>query len=185
MAKEIERQFIVNNESPAWLAIKDTLPKKRLIQTTIHKGEGNKLRVRVTEDMQTGKKDAEFAFKLSKKSKKTSPNVREEFEWEVPLRVALYIMIGHIEVKKLRYEYIHQDGKKWDIDEYEWANAGIIVADIELDTPDEKFSLPSFLWEETTKNKLITNNSFSNHPFLNWTESQRREFEKLKKRTKS
>lgn len=184
MAREIERQFVVNELHPDWLALKSTLPKKRLIQTTIHKGEWNKLRVRVTEDMQTGKKDAEFAFKLTKKSKKMSPNVREEFEWEVPLRVALYIMIGHIEVKKLRYAYVHSDGKKWDIDEYEWANAGITVADIELDTPDEKFTLPSFLWQETTKNKLITNNSFSNHPFLNWTESQRREFEKLKIRSK-
>lgn len=70
----------------------------------------------------------------------------------------------------------------WDIDEYEGANSGITIADIELKTPDEKFQIPSFMGQETTKNKFISNNSFSNHPYLNWTESQKRTFEKLKKR---
>jgi len=69
--------------------------------------------------MKTGKKKACFTFKIQKKTKKTDPNVRDEFEWEVPYRVALYIMIGHPEVHKIRYSYRHTDGKTWEIDEYQ------------------------------------------------------------------
>lgn len=109
MSREIERQFVVNTDHLEWKKICEKLPRKRLVQATIHRGTGNKLRVRVIEDLQTGKKDARFAFKVEKRSKKDEPHIREEYEWEVPLRVALYIMIGHIEVKKTRYEYIHSD----------------------------------------------------------------------------
>ena len=119
MPQEIERQFVIDDEHPEWIKIRDTLPKKRIIQTTIHRGDGNKLRVRLSEDLTTGKKEALFAFKVQKKSKKDEPNIREEYEWEVPYLVALYIMIGHIEVRKLRHEYIHTDGKIWEVDLYE------------------------------------------------------------------
>ena len=182
MPQEIERQFVIDDEHPEWIKIRDTLPKKRIIQTTIHRGDGNKLRVRLSEDLTTGKKEALFAFKVQKKSKKDEPNIREEYEWEVPYRVALYIMIGHIEVRKLRHEYIHTDGKIWEVDLYEWANTGIVIADLELSTLDEKFELPDWMGQETTKNKKITNNSFSLHPYLNWTEKEKDTFKKFKKR---
>ena len=53
MAKEIERQYVINTEHPEWIKLKVTLPKKRYIQSTIHRGDGNKLRVRLIEDTQT------------------------------------------------------------------------------------------------------------------------------------
>ena len=122
MPKEIERQYVINTDHPEWERLRTILPKRRYIQSTIHRGDGNKLRVRLIEDMQTGKKSAAFTFKVEKKSKKDGPNIRDEYEWEVPYRVALFIMIGHGEVIKTRYEYIHTDGKKWELDEYEGPN---------------------------------------------------------------
>ena len=93
MAKEMERQFVVNTEHPDWERLKSSLPAKKYVQATIHRGQGNKLRVRLIEDISTGKKSAAFTFKVQKKSKKHEPNIRDEYEWEVPYRVALYIMI--------------------------------------------------------------------------------------------
>ncbi len=180
MPREIERQFVINDAHPEWQRIKSSLPKTLIVQTTIHKGDGNKLRVRIAENLQTHKKSALFAFKVQKKTRKNEPNVRDEYEWEVPHRVALYIMIGHIEVKKLRYEYTHTDGHIWEVDEYQWANAGITIADLELTELGEKFEIPEWVGQETTKNKKITNNSFSTHPYMNWTERDRGEFDKLK-----
>lgn len=182
MAKEIERQYVVNTEHPEWQKAKESSRKILIIQATIHRGEGNKLRVRLFEDMQTGLKTAYFTFKVNVKSKKSEPKIRDEYEWEVPYRVALYIMIGHKEVKKLRHIYTHTDGKVWDLDEYQAENTGIVLADIELSTIDEKFKLPDFLGQETTKDSRITNNSFSEHPFLNWTETEKAWYEGLKKR---
>lgn len=182
MAKEIERQYVINTSHPRWEQLKNTLPKKQYVQSTIHRGDGNKLRVRLIEDMQNGKKTAAFTFKVEKKSKKDGPNIRDEYEWEVPYRVALFIMIGHGEVIKTRYEYIHTDGKKWEFDEYQGTNIGIVLADIELKDENEKFQLPEWIGQETTKEKRITNNSFTLHPYANWSDKEKSWYASLQKR---
>jgi adenylate cyclase len=182
MATEIERQYVVNTEHPEWKKIRTELPSKKYVQATIHRGEGNKLRVRLIEDTETKKKSAAFTFKVAKKTRKNEPNVRDEYEWEVPYRVALFIMIGHGEVTKTRYEYRWKDWKVWEFDEYTWSNEGITLADIELASIDEQFEIPIWLWQETTKMKKITNNSFTLHPYANWTEEEKRWYEELKKR---
>lgn len=179
---EIERQFVVNTNHPSWIELKPTLKKIYITQSTIHRGSGNKLRVRLFDDPDTNKKSAFFTFKVRKNTKKDAPNIRDEYEWEVPYRVALYIMIWHGEVTKTRYIYVHSDGKKWELDEFTGANTGITLADIELDTIDEKFKVPEFLWKETTKEKRITNNSFTLHPFANWNTKEKEWYESLKKR---
>lgn len=182
MALEIERQFVVNTEHPDWNNILKMWPTYEIVQSTIHRGEGNKLRVRLIENLRTGKKSACFTFKVKKRTKKTQPNIRDEYEWEVPYRVALFIMIWHGEVRKRRYEYIHTDGKKWEFDLYQWLNEGIVLADIELSDVEEKFELPAWLGKEVTKEKMITNNSFTFHPYSYWIPSEKQWYEELKKR---
>ncbi len=91
-------------------------------------------------------------------------------------------MIGHKEVTKTRYSYIHTDGKVWEFDQYEGENEGIVLADIELKDEEEKFEIPGWIGQETTKLKKITNNSFSEHPFLHWSDEEKTWYESLKKR---
>lgn len=182
MAQEIERQFVVNTDHEDWKTIRDNLPAEKIVQTTIHRGEGNKLRVRLIENLQTGKQSGSFAFKIVQKSGKNEPNIRDEYEWDVPPHVAHYIMIGHPEVVKIRRKYLHNDGKIWDIDEYQGLNEGVVLADLELKTVDEKFKIPAFLGQESTKLKKITNNSFSLHPFAHWTSEDKDWYESLKNR---
>jgi adenylate cyclase len=182
MPKEIERQFVVNTNHPDWEKLRSSLPKVYITQSTIHRGEDNKLRVRLIDDPKTWKKTAAFTFKVKQKSKKDEPNIRDEYEWEVPYRVALFIMIGHGEVTKTRYIYRHTDGKTWEFDEYTGANQWIVLADIELSSLDETFDIPLWLGQETTKMKKITNNSFTMHPYANWSEEEREWYETLKKR---
>lgn len=179
--QEIERQFVVNTEHPDWKNITH-LPAEKITQATIHRGDGNKLRVRLIENMETWAKSGSFAFKVVQKSAKNEPNIRDEYEWDVPAHIALYIMIGHKEVVKIRRKYLHNDGKLWDIDEYQWPNEWVVLADIELKTLNEKFKIPAFLGQETTKLKKITNNSFSMHPFSVWTQEDKEWYESLKKR---
>lgn len=180
MATEIERQYVVNTAHPDWETLKKSLPAKLITQATIHRGEDNKLRVRLMEDLKTSEKTAAFTFKVQKKTKKNEPNVRDEYEWSVPYRVALFVMIGHADVKKIRYEYRHIDGKIWEFDEYQWANEWIVLADIELKSLDEKCEIPAWLGQETTKLKKITNNSFSLHPYANWSSEEKEWYETLK-----
>jgi CYTH domain-containing protein len=91
-------------------------------------------------------------------------------------------MIGHGEVTKTRYMYKHTDWKIWEFDEYTGANLWIVLADIELSSLDEKVDLPSWLGQETTKEKKITNNSFTLHPYMNWSDEEKKWYDGLKKR---
>lgn len=53
MPKEIERQFVVNTNHPDWEKLRSSLPKVYITQSTIHRGEDNKLRVRLIDDPKT------------------------------------------------------------------------------------------------------------------------------------
>ena len=56
----------------------------------------------------------------------------------------------------------------WEIDVFEGDNAGLIVAEIELDDPDECFDKPEWLGEEVTDDARYYNTCLSSHPFKNW-----------------
>jgi CYTH domain-containing protein len=104
---EIERKFIVNTNHPEYQRICASILGQRLIQSTIHKESGYKLRIRMIEDIATGARSSFFCFKVSReKNKKTDPSMRDEYEWPVLDRNALYMMIGHGEITKLRREWI-------------------------------------------------------------------------------
>lgn len=71
------------------------------------------------EDLETGTRSSFFCFKVNKKGAKHDPAMRDEYEWEVPDRTALYMMIGHGEITKIRRPYVHTDGLTYEIDEYQ------------------------------------------------------------------
>jgi adenylate cyclase len=152
---EIERKFVVNPIHPEWIKIRDLQKWKKLVQSTIHKEDGYKLRIRMIEDLDTGETSSFFCFKVAKKWAKKDPAVRDEYEWPVLPRNALYMMIGHGEITKIRRSHTHTDGLTYEIDEYQWANLGIITADVEIDSIDHRFSKPGWLgWEVTADERL-------------------------------
>ena len=72
---------------------------------------------------------------------------REEFEYEIPLADAeriLDTLARNLLIKKTRH-YAEIGSHIWEIDEFEGDNAGLIVAEIELKDPDERFERPAWL----------------------------------------
>lgn len=64
---EIERKFVVNPYHPEWIKIRDSQKGKRLVQSTIHKEDGYKLRIRMIEDLDNGgEMSSFFCFKVNK-----------------------------------------------------------------------------------------------------------------------
>jgi CYTH domain-containing protein len=148
MAKniEIERKFVVNPHHPDWIKLRDSVKGNKLTQSTIHKESGYKLRIRMIENLENGEMTSFFCFKVNKeKNKKSDPAIRDEYEWPVLPRNALYMMIGHGEVTKIRRPYTHTDGLTYEIDEYQGENLGVITADVEVDDADHIFVKPAFL----------------------------------------
>ena len=98
---------------------------------------------------------------------------RHEYEYEIPLSDAQEIL-NNLCVKplieKTRYFVMHEN-HQWEIDEFEGENAGLIVAEIELDSLDEAFAKPVWLGEEVTQDLRYYNNNLAKNPYSLWREN--------------
>ena len=70
-------------------------------------------------------------------------------------------------IEKTRYIY-NTDNVKWEIDEFHGANNGLLLAEIELLSEDQKFVLPDFVVKEVTGLKKYYNSMLQRNPYTTW-----------------
>jgi adenylate cyclase len=94
---------------------------------------------------------------------------RQEFEYAIPVADAEALLGSFCakRVEKIRYLVDHA-GKRWEIDEFLGDNAGLVVAEIELDREDEPFERPPWLGDEVTDDTRYYNINLVQHPFRDW-----------------
>ena len=94
---------------------------------------------------------------------------RQEFEYQIPQTDAKELLAGFTEAGliKTRYKIMHE-GKLWEVDEFAGENEGLIVAEIELLSEDEKFALPTWVTQEVTGQEKYYNSHLSLNPFKKW-----------------
>jgi adenylate cyclase len=95
---------------------------------------------------------------------------RHEFDYEIPVRDAhrmLDVLSRKPVIEKTRH-FVDIGPHTWEIDVFEGDNAGLVVAEIELNTPDEAFEKPGWAGEEVTYDPRYYNTSLSTHPYKNW-----------------
>lgn len=95
---------------------------------------------------------------------------RPEFEYPVPIEdaEALLGQCGGRLVEKVRH-LVPVDGKTWEVDEFQGANRGLVVAELELSGPEEVFTRPTWLGAEVSADARYLNASLSVSPFKAWT----------------
>jgi adenylate cyclase len=99
---------------------------------------------------------------------------RLEYEYEIPADEAhelLALASGPL-IEKTRY-WVEHCGFTWEVDEFHGANAGLVVAEIELGREDEAFPLPDWIGQEVTHLRRYYNVCLVEHPFSAWTDSER------------
>jgi len=98
---------------------------------------------------------------------------RQEFEYEVPAehaRALLALCEGDI-IMKRRWRWPHE-GHIWELDVFEGANEGLVVAEIELSAEDESFARPEWLGAEVSDDPRYTNGALSRAPWSAWGRSR-------------
>lgn len=95
--------------------------------------------------------------------------VRPEYEYAIPKADAMVLIQNYCigKVEKIRY-YIENEGQMWEVDEFQGANAGLIVAEIELESSDNVVKLPKWITKEVTGDERFFNLYLSQHPFKTW-----------------
>lgn len=94
---------------------------------------------------------------------------RTEYEYEIPVSEAEELL-DHFcgsELSKNRFKILFE-GKLWEVDEFLGDNEGLIVAEIELQSEDEIFSIPNWVDSEVTSEEKYYNSNLTLNPYKNW-----------------
>ena len=153
---EIERKFLVTSNEYKVAAFKKTLIKQGFLNTD----PDRTVRIRIKGD---------HGFLTVKGKSNAAGTIRREWEKEIDLSEALglFKLCEPGTIEKIRYEV--KAGKHViEIDEFCNENSGLIVAEIELESENEKFIAPSWLGEEVTGDVRYYNSQLSKKPFNTW-----------------
>lgn len=153
MAEEIERKFLV--QGTAW---KQEAEGKKYSQGYIY-ADNCVVRARIAGD------------KAYLTVKGETVNIsRKEFEYEIPVPDAEELLCNFCSkplIEKTRYE-IEYMGKVWVVDEFYGDNAGLVLAEIELEYEDEAFESPPWIGTEVSGKPEYYNSNLVRNPYSRW-----------------
>jgi adenylate cyclase len=155
MATEIERKFLL--ASDAWRA--EVSDSQRLIQGYLSRGVNASVRVRIAGER----------AELNIKSTRDGIH-RQEFEYPIPLADARQLL-DEVALRPLidKTRHLVRRGRHlWEIDEFYGENAGLVLAEIELEAADQAFDRPAWLGTEVSQDPRYYNSSLSERPYNTW-----------------
>ena len=152
---ETERKFLVLNDDYKAQAV----CSYRIRQGYLAHDEGRTVRVRIRDDK---------GF-LTIKGPSIVLGCRPEWEKEISLQEAedLFPLCKPGSVDKTRW-IVPAGERFFEVDEFHGENAGLVMAEIELGSPDEPFASPSWMGEEVTDDMRYYNGYLAEHPYKTW-----------------
>jgi adenylate cyclase len=154
MPLEIERKFIVDTDR---LSLSGS--GKRYRQGYLPAAGKSSVRVRICND----------AAWLTLKGETVGAS-RLEFEYSIPVEDAEHILESLCEgsiIDKTRHLLDHA-GHTWEVDVFAGDNAGLVIAEVELQSEDEAVELPDWAVEEVTLDPRYYNANLVTNPYCNW-----------------
>ncbi len=156
MAYEIERKFLVSNDSFIHLANKFY----HIQQGYICNDPARSVRIR--------KKGTLYFITIKGES---THNGLIRPEWEQPIDEDSFEILWSLclpgKISKTRYE-VSLGHHTIEVDIFHDTNVGLIMAEIELQTEKDIIQLPDWLGEEVTGEEQYYNAYLSEHPFKTW-----------------
>ena len=155
MATEIERKFLLANDG--WRGLDQG---QVYCQGYLCSGAGRTVRVRTAADRGY----------LTIKGP-TQGFSRAEYEYPIPFveaRELLDSLCMKPLIEKIRYR-IDFAGFIWEIDEFKGENNGLVVAEIELESPEQEFVMPPWIGQEVTDDPRYRNSSLALNPYRDWS----------------
>ena len=95
---------------------------------------------------------------------------RAEFEYPLPMEDAAHLLDRlclQPLVEKYRYR-VPFAGLTWEIDEFLGTNAGLLLAEVELERVDQPVPLPPWAGAEVTGDPRYYNAYLARHPYTTW-----------------
>lgn len=160
MPIEIERKFLVTGDG--WRGqVSHAIAMRHGYLTEL----GARASVRVRVEGEVGKLNVKAAV---------VGMARAEYEYEIPAAEAEEMLATLCSglILKTRH-YVERDGLTWEIDVFEGDNAGLVVAEVELDSVDQQFPRPSWAGREVTREQRYYNHALAKRPYAEWSDAER------------
>ena len=156
MGVEIERKFLLTGD--AWRTLGEPM---LLRQGYLSSDPDRTVRVRVEGEQGT----------LTIKGRSTGAT---RAEWEYPIALAeaneLLERLCHQPIIEKYRRRIAYAGNVWEVDQFLGANEGLVVAEIELASEDQRFDKPDWIGQEVTHDRRYFNSSLIALPYCDWNE---------------
>lgn len=156
MGKEIERKYLVKNDN--WKSLAQGILYRQGYIATVGK---QTVRVRIVGDIGY----------LTIKGESVG-ETRLEFEYPIPLEDAtemLDTLCDRPLIEKTRYK-IPLGDLVWEVDEFAGENAGLVIAEVELQSENQQIELPEWIDRQVNEPKYY-NSNLVKHPYRNWSKS--------------
>jgi adenylate cyclase len=166
MGVEIERKFLLADDSwRAQVASSHPMAQGYLVATAaLESGLArSSVRVRIAGD------EAWLNIKSA-----TLGIERQEYEYPLPLTDARRMLADLCDgaVEKTRH-HVTVEGTLFEIDEFGGANAGLVVAEVELPAADAAYPRPAWLGREVSAQARYYNVHLVDRPYSGWSPAQR------------
>jgi adenylate cyclase len=177
MPLEIERKFLVQGDAWRFDADGRPVPASVIRQGYLFADGLRNARVRLSRgagpstpstSSGPGSGTGDRAF-LTVKGKRAGIE-RYEFEYAIPIADA-ELMLDRLcnppLIEKTRHLVVF-GGMSWEVDEFAGANAGLILAELELKRADQAFETPAWVLREVTDDERYYNTYLAANPFSTW-----------------
>jgi adenylate cyclase len=153
---EIERKFLVLSDAFKWVSTS----QNQIAQGYLNSDPKRTVRIRIKNNQ---------GFLTIKGISSASGLSRMEWEQPIDLEDAkvLLALCEKGAIKKTRYE-VPVGKHTYEVDVFEGENEGLVLAEIELGSETEAFSVPDWLGKEVTNDPKYYNSYLSKNPFTGW-----------------
>ena len=153
---EIERKFLVRSNA----FLKDAIKSNRIVQGYLSSNPERTVRIRIK---------GSCGYLTIKGMSNASGMSRMEWEKEISIEdaVELLLLCEKGTIDKIRHEVI-VGTHVFEVDVFNLENEGLIIAEVELSSEDEKFEKPKWLGDEVTGDERYYNAYLSRNPYKYW-----------------
>jgi adenylate cyclase len=155
MATEIERKFLVVDDS--W---RDAVESQtHLMQGYLANSDRATVRVRI--------KGEQAVLTIKGATRGIS---RREYEYSIPKEDAQTLLDELADgpvIDKTRY-LVRAGGHLWELDVFHGENAGLVMAEIELESEDASFRIPNWAGQEVSDDPRYYNANLVRNPYSRW-----------------
>ena len=153
---EIEKKFLVKNLD----FISLSKSSKKIKQGYLSSQKERTVRIRITNDI---------GYITIKGKSENAGLSRFEWEKEIPVVEAeeLFMLCEPGAIEKTRY-LVDYEGYVFEVDVFDGENKGLVLAEVELNSINDKPKLPNWIGEEVTGDNRYYNSQLTKKPYNTW-----------------